>query len=167
MRYRWRYLVFSVVLVAGCSRMPVEEAPEWQVDGRLVLTVDQRWQGLRFRAWQQGGWPQMELVAPMGQGRWRMGVDDDGPWLQDAGGRFMQGEQADAWLSRQLGFEVRLEYWFLLLRNRGSGWLSDAGWRLLVESGTQGPRCPRRLRLERAGVRADLLLKQWQGRCGP
>ncbi len=153
--------------LAGCAgRVSVSEQPmQWQVQGRAALTVAGESARLRFHAWRQGSELWMEVLAPLAQGRWRMGLGEDGPWLRDGRGLWLEGEAVDEWLSAQLGVPVSLRAWFHLLRNRPPAQLADLGWSLRVEVDPQRPRCPNRLELLGREGRIVLSMKQWQGRC--
>ncbi len=160
------WLFLSFLLLGGCaSRGPEPAGLSWQVQGRAVLILADKRQSLRFRAWRQGDARQMELIAPLGQGRWQLGMDAVSYWLRDGRGLALEDEAVNPWLSERLGLPVRLDWWFDLLRNRPPEHLAQAGWRLEVQAEPGRPRCPQRVHLRGEAGQVVLLLKQWQGRC--
>ena len=108
---------------------------------------------------------QMEIIAPMGQGRWQLGLDEAGLWLRDARGLYLQGESVNRWLGEQTGFSIRLADWFAWLRNR-LPLAAPAGLDLRISAAPDSPRCPTRIELQDERGRLVVLLKQWQGDCG-
>ncbi len=159
--------VFVLLGLSACATLPGPQPvqPDWQVQGRAVLQVDGQRHALRFRAWRQQARLQMEILAPMGQGRWQLGRDETGLWLQDAHGLRLQGAAVNHWLREQTGFSIRLSDWFAWLRNQTAASL-PAGWNIRVAAPEEKPHCPSRIDLEGAQGRLVILLKQWQGDCG-
>ena len=184
--------IAGALLLAGCAalreapppRPPAPDVPRvWTLEGRIgVQTPDRGWQaGLRWV--QQGEDFHARLSGPLGTGTAEIRMSGGTLRLRDGRGGERSGAQIDAWARETFGEPLPVEalsFWLLGLprpdrpariQEGGAGLpegLSQAGWDVRFEEWTRlgGRTLPRRLSLERGGVRVRLVVHRWQEGAG-
>lgn len=178
-----------LALLGGCAQLPQRAAgtwqppdwPEWSLRGRVAVHAgEQGWHA--NLSWRQtpAGY-QLELSGPLGQGAVRMHGDDVGVTLERADGLRDWAPDADDLLARNTGWILPvggLRYWVLgrAVPERPAQWERDAdgrplrlrqdGWDIRYSSYQDQPGrapMPKRIDLERDGIRARLLIDAWTG----
>ena len=186
-----RYIaVLSLLLLsASCAQLPQRpanawSAPDWSfwsLRGRIAVHAgEQGWHA--NLNWRQTGMDYtLELSGPLGQGTVRMTGDATGVTLARADGLQDQAPDADALLLRHTGWTLPvagLRYW---VRGRAVPeqpaeweWAGDGlpqqlrqdGWVIQYTEFREQPglgKLPRRIDLERDGLRARLVIDGWSG----
>lgn len=176
-------------LLVGCAQLQPRPAgswqppdwPTWALRGRIAVQVgEQGWHAsLRWRENPAGY--QLELSGPLGQGAVRMTGDAVGVTLERADGLRDWAPHADELLQRNTGWALPvsgLRYWVLgrAVPERPADWEHDSdgrplrlrqdGWDIRYSSyQEQAGRgaLPKRIDLERDGIRARLLIDAWTG----
>jgi outer membrane lipoprotein LolB len=187
-----RVALAGALLLSGCAalreapppRPPVSDVPKvWTLEGRMgVQTRDRGWQA-RLRWVQRGEDFHVRLSGPLGSGTADIRMSDGSLRLRDSRGGERSGAQIDAWARETFGEPLPVEalsFWLLGLPrpgrpariDEGADGLPDglfqAGWDVRFEEWARlgGRTLPRRLSLERGGVRVRLVVHRWQEGAG-
>lgn len=177
-----------LALLGACAQLPQRAAgwqppdwPAWSLRGRIAVHAgEQGWHAsLNWR--QSVAGYQLELSGPLGQGAVRMTGDAAGVTLERADGLRDWAADADELLARNTGWTLPvggLRYWVQgrAVPERPADWeraadgrplrLRQDGWDIRYTSyqeQTGGVPLPKRIDLERDGIRARLLIDAWIG----
>ena len=155
--------------------------PHWQVSGRMAVQADGEGYHGRFDWSQQGERMQLNVSGPFSQGSVRLLSDGDFFELRDGKGGSARAASADELLLKATGLRVPvggLRYWMLglpapgtiqqpvydqqgrLQSLRQNGWNID--YRAYIAEPVDGVWLPRKLFLERQGLRVRLVVERWQ-----
>ena len=189
MSVRYIAVLSLLLLSASCAQLPQRpanawSAPDWSfwsLRGRIAVHAgEQGWHA--NLNWRQTGLDYtLELSGPLGQGAVRMTGDATGVTLARADGLQDRAPDADALLLRHTGWTLPvagLRYW---VRGRAVPeqpaqweWAGDGlpqqlrqdGWVIKYTEFREQPglgKLPRRIDLERDGLRARLVIDGWSG----
>lgn len=191
MAYSLRFAVGLLLLslLAACAQLPQRAAgawqppdwPAWSLRGRIAVHAgEQGWHA--NLAWRQTATTyHLELSGPLGQGAVRMTGDETGVTLERADGLRDWAPEADDLLARNTGWTLPvsgLRYWVQgrAVPDRPADWergadgrplrLRQDGWDIRYSSYHDQPGqapLPKRIDLERDGIRARLLIDAWTG----
>lgn len=175
-----------LLALAGCAVAPPPSGPpldeaarraalaglrRFRLSGRLAVAAGAEGFNASVDWLQQGDDLELQLRAPLGFGSARL-ESRAGRWrFTTSQGLRHEGESAREALQRQLGFDLPLEalrYWVLALDLPADLQAGLAGWRSEVEGwsetvlGRDRLRMPRRLTVQREGLRLRLLVEDWQ-----
>jgi outer membrane lipoprotein LolB len=174
-----------VLLLAACAtpqpRPPETAAPlpaQWQVHGRLAVTVDEEaWHG-SFDWREETAWRRLEMAGPLGQGTVRLTEEAAGATLELSADEVVTGRDTESLLREHVGWTLPvggLRHWIVarsdpdrpaearhdeagrLVELRQDGWSVDYDRYRAVE----GRLLPHRLSLERPGLRVKLVIDRW------
>lgn len=186
--FRFFVALLLLALLGACAQLPQRTAgwqspewPAWSLRGRIAVHAgEQGWHAsLNWRQSVTGY--QLELSGPLGQGAVRLTGDAAGVTLERADGLRDWAEDADALLARNTGWTLPvsgLRYWVQgrAVPERPAEWERDAdgrplrlrqdGWDIRYSSYQDQPGgapLPKRIDLERDGIRARLLIDAWIG----
>lgn len=186
--FRLPAALLLLTLLGACAQAPQRTAawqpPDWtawSLRGRIAVHAgEQGWHA--SLSWRQSATGyQLELSGPLGQGAVRMSGDGAGVTLERADGLRDWAEDADALLARNTGWTLPvsgLRYWVQgkAVPERPADWERDAdgrplrlrqdGWDIRYSSYQDQPGgapLPKRIDLERDGIRARLLIDAWTG----
>ncbi|GIX22226.1 MAG: hypothetical protein KatS3mg121_1009 [Gammaproteobacteria bacterium] len=161
--------------VLAARRAALASLRQWRAEGRLALQAAEGSGGLSFHWRQDGARFDLQLVAPFGNGRWR--VHGDGRRLVwDLDGERLDGEAGRLWLRERLGWDgpvERLGEWLLAAPRDGRVQRADrfgrpleiagAGWRAhysrYLEVGRRS--LPGRVEVEGEGWRIKIAVRRW------
>lgn len=186
--FRFFVALLLLALLGACAQLPQRTAgwqppewPAWSLRGRIAVHAgEQGWHAsLNWR--QSAAGYQLELSGPLGQGAVRLTGDAAGVTLERADGLRDWAEDADALLARNTGWTLPvsgLRYWVQgrAVPERPAEWergadgrplrLRQDGWDIRYSSYQDQPGgapLPKRIDLERDGIRARLLIDAWIG----
>ena len=182
-------VLWLLLLLSACAQVPQRPAnawvaPDWQfwsLHGRIAVHAgEQGWHA--NLSWRQTDTDySLELTGPLGQGAVHMRGDAKGVTLERADGVRDWAQDADDLLVRHTGWTLPvagLRYW---VRGRAVpghpaqwDWAADGlpqqlrqdGWIIQYTEFREQPghgKLPRRIDLEREGVRARLVIDGWSG----
>lgn len=182
-------LALMLALLGACTQLPTRAPGTWQppdwsawsLRGRIAVHAgEQGWHaGLNWR--QAGDIYHVELTGPLGQGAVRMDGGPDGVSLLRADGVRDWASDADDLLVRHTGWTLPvsgLRYWVQgrAVPERPARWERDRdgrplylhqdGWDIRYSAYQDQPGrapLPKRMDLEREGIRARLLIDAWNG----
>lgn len=178
-----------LALLGACTQLPTRSGVAWQppdwnawsLRGRVAVHAgEQGWHaGLHWR--QAGDDFHLELTGPLGQGAVRMDGGPQGVTLARADGVRDRAPDADALLTRHTGWTLPvggLRHWVQgrAVPGRPAQWqraadgrpvqLRQDGWDIRYSAWQEQPGrapLPKRIDLQRDGVRARLLIDAWSG----
>ena len=153
----------------------------WQVSGRIAVQADGEGYHGRFDWSQDGEHMQLGVSGPFSQGSVRLRSDGEFFELRDGKGGSARAASADALLFKATGLQIPvggLRYWMLGLTAPGvirqpvydpqgrlqslrqNGW--NIRYRAYMADDVDGVSLPRKLFLDRDGLRVRLVVERWQ-----
>jgi outer membrane lipoprotein LolB len=187
------FVALALLLSACASRLkPAQQAAEldqgrlaaiavqggWVASGRLAASNGEDSGQLRFRWRETPLGSDIFLRAPMGQGSWRLQVNDRGAWLEDGEGNRDWAEDAQALLQARLGWSMPvalLRGWLtgvpgptaeaMVVAENGAPFaFAEQGWQVQYQDYTEVEQVavPRRVEVVSGQQEARLLVAQWQ-----
>lgn len=168
------------VMEADAQRAWLQQVESFDLAGRVAAAVGEEGFSAQLDLEQRGELARLELRSPLGFGSARVETDGRTLNFRSSRGEQFTGDEGLRALAARLGFEpplASLRYWLMgvpdpaqpvtPLVEGGAGGFEQLGWRVRIDETrpVATPRAslllPRRVTLERTGVRLRVLVERW------